>query len=255
MKKTGFWRLIVVVLIVCLPLSLFAGCGSGGAGGPGGEGDAAGPAPVPDGLQSEDAEPGSGPSSNDDAPAGGPSGNGDAPAGDDNGSALAGEDNAGKTLIVYFSHTGNTERVAKQIHEAVGGDMFQIMTDNVYPEDYDACVEQAKQEKKDGFRPVLKGGVENMDQYDVVFIGYPIWISTMPMALFTFLETYDMSGKTVIPFCTYGGSRFGDSIKDIKKLCPDSDILDGLAIKRDGGDSLAADVEKWLRKIGLVEAN
>ena len=173
------------------------------------------------------------------------------PSNDENDPAV--EENNDKILIAYFSHTGNTERVANQIHENIGGDLFRITTANIYPEDYDTCVEQAKQEKKDGFRPVLTAEVENMDQYGIVFIGYPIWISTMPMALFTFLETYDLTGKTVIPFCTYGGSRFGDSLKDIKKLCPDSLILDGLAIKRDGGDSLPDDVEKWLKKIELIE--
>ena len=227
MKKIDFRIFIVVVLTAFLSLMLFAGCSAGGSAG------TAESVAAPDIPEAGEIESAAEPSNGENDP--------------------AVEENNDKILIAYFSHTGNTERVANQIHENIGGDLFRITTANEYPEDYDTCVEQAKQEKKDGFRPVLTVEVENMDQYGIIFIGYPIWISTMPMALFTFLETYDLSGKTVIPFCTYGGSRFGDSLKDIKNLCPDSMILDGLAIKRDGGDSLPDDVEKWLKKIELIE--
>ena len=154
-----------------------------------------------------------------------------------------------KILIAYFSHTGNTENMANLIHASIGGDLFEIVTVDPYPEDYDACVAQARQEKADGYRPALSSEVTDMDSYDFVFFGYPCWFSTMPMACFTFLETYDLSGKTVIPFSSYGGTGWGESLDDIKSLCPNSTILEGLAVKRDGGANLSDKIEKWLKEI------
>jgi flavodoxin len=131
-------------------------------------------------------------------------------------------------LVAYFSHTGNTRVIANQIHENVGGDIFEIVTVDPYPDDYNACVDKAKQEQDDNSRPELATKVENMDSYDVVFVGYPNWWGTMPMAVFTFLEEYDFSGKTIVPFCTHEGSGLGRSVEDIKELCPQSTILEGL---------------------------
>ena len=162
------------------------------------------------------------------------------------------EENSAGILIAYFSHTGNTENMANLIHENIGGDLFEIVTVDPYPEDYDTCVAQAKREKADSYRPALSSGVTDIDSYSVVFIGYPCWISTMPMACFTFLETYDLSGKEVIPFSSYGGTGWGESLDDVKTLCPDSTILEGLAVRRDGGSSLPGDIEKWLKKIGQL---
>jgi flavodoxin len=164
----------------------------------------------------------------------------------------SGAGGTGKILIAYFSHTGNTANMANLIQGNVGGDLFEITTIDAYPDDYDTCVAQAKQEKADGYRPALAAEVIDMDSYDIVFIGYPIWISTMPMAVFSFCESYDFSGKTIIPFCSYGGGGAGSSYKDMKALCPDSTFLDGKSIKRNGGDSLPADIEKWLGKIGRI---
>ncbi len=155
--------------------------------------------------------------------------------------------------MAYFSHAGNTREIANQIHEKVGGDIFEIVTVDPYPEDYNACVNQAKQEQDDNSRPELAAKVENMDSYDVVFVGYPNWWGTMPMAVFTFLEEYDFSGKTIVPFCTHEGSRLGRSVEDIKKLCPQSTILEGLAVR--GGDVKNAqnEVSEWLRETGMKE--
>ncbi|WP_229395352.1 flavodoxin [Methanosarcina sp. DH1] len=158
-----------------------------------------------------------------------------------------------KILVAYFSHTGNTRVIANQIHEKVGGDIFEIVTVNPYPTDYDAVVDQAKQEQEDNYRPQLKTKVENMDSYDVVFIGYPNWWGTMPMSVFTFLEEYDFSGKTIIPFCTHEGSGLGRSVEDITELCPQSTILDGLAIRGSSVETAQDDVSEWLRKIGMAE--
>lgn len=160
-----------------------------------------------------------------------------------------------KNLVVYFSHSGNTQKIAELIHEKVGGDIFRIETANPYPQDYNACVEAARSEQENKARPALANRVENMDAYDTVFIGYPNWWGTMPMALFTFLEEYDLSGKRVIPFCTHEGSGLGRSVGDIAKLCPNSTILEGLAVR--GSEAEAGNgaktADKWLRALGAMK--
>jgi flavodoxin len=162
----------------------------------------------------------------------------------------------GNILIVYFSRTGNTREVANQIHQAVGGDIIEIRTLHPYPEEYRATTEQAKQEQETNFRPPLTTDVKSMDSYDVVFIGYPIWWGTLPMALFTFLEKYHFDGKTLIPFCTHEGSHLGRSVTDIEVLCPSSTISDGLALR--GGNSgyvktepARRDVAEWLSTLHI----
>jgi flavodoxin len=155
-------------------------------------------------------------------------------------------------LIAFFSRSGNTQVVANQIHESLGGDVFRIVTVDPYPTDYDAVVNVAEREQKNGYRPRLSNQVANMESYGVVFVGYPNWWSTMPMAVFSFLEQYDFSGKKIAPFCTHEGSALGRSVQDIRKLCPQSVILDGLAIR--GGNVVAAkkDVRAWLKNILIL---
>jgi flavodoxin len=161
--------------------------------------------------------------------------------------------NAGnkKLLIAYFSKTGNTREIANQIHASVGGDMFEIKTVDPYPADYNATVDQAKRELEVSYRPKLTATVPNMAAYDVMFLGYPNWWGTMPMALFTFLEGYDFAGKTIIPFCTHEGSRLGRSVSDLRKFCPQATLLDGLAIQGSSVKSAQNDVATWLRQIGM----
>jgi flavodoxin len=156
----------------------------------------------------------------------------------------------GKILVAYFSWSGNTRAIAEQIHQAVGGDLFEIKTVNPYPEEYHPTTEAAKQEQESNARPVLAVQVNDMDSYDVVFVGYPIWWGTLPMTLFTFLEQYDFSGKTIIPFCTHEGSALGRSIADIKKLCPRSTVREGLAIRGRNAGNAQSDIAAWLKKIG-----
>ncbi len=155
-------------------------------------------------------------------------------------------------LIAYFSHSGNTRIIANQIHEGIGGDIFEIMTIDRYPSGYDEVVKQARKELDGGYRPELKTKVENMESYDVVFIGYPNWWGTVPRPIVAFLSEYDFSGKTVVPFCTHGGSGLGKSVMDIAELCPQSTILDGLAIR--GGEVKNAQhkVSEWLRELGMI---
>ncbi len=168
-------------------------------------------------------------------------------------------------LIAYFSRSGNnyvsgrienlpvgnTEVVANTIREMIGGDLFHIEAVHAYPKDYTETTEVAQQEMRANARPKLTGHLETMASRDVIFLGYPNWWGTMPMPVFTFLEEYDLSGKTIVPFCTHEGSGLGRSVSDIKKLCPKSTVLEGIAIR--GGDVRNAldEVSEWLRKIGM----
>ena len=168
-----------------------------------------------------------------------------------------------KYLIAYFSRpgnnyvggsivnlpVGNTEVVAKMIHEQTGGDLFRIEAVKAYPGDYKETTEVAQQELRANARPKLSSHVENMAFYDVIFLGYPIWWSTMPMTVFTFLEGYDFSGKTIAPFCTHEGSGFGHSIMDIKKSCPHSTVLDGIAIRGGNVINARSEVAQWLGEV------
>ncbi len=149
-----------------------------------------------------------------------------------------------KNLIVYYSRKGqnywngsikelakgNTEIVAEMIERAVGGDIFEVETVKEYAEDYYACIAEAKQELQVQARPEIKAYVENMADYDTIFLGYPNWWGTMPMAMCTFLEHYDFSGKTILPFCTNEGSGMGSSERELKKLCAGAQVVQGLSI-------------------------
>jgi flavodoxin len=159
-----------------------------------------------------------------------------------------------KILVAYFSWGGNTREMAKQIQQASGGDLFEIATVKPYPKDYDECVELAKKEQQENVRPALADTVKNFAAYDAVFVGYPNWWGTMPQALFTFLEKHSMSGKTVVPFNTHGGGRWGRSRDDLKKLCPNATILEGLTVSGNMVRRSKNDVVKWLQKIGMTES-
>lgn len=156
-----------------------------------------------------------------------------------------------KVLVVYFSHTGNTRVVAEKIQQLTGGDIFEIVTEHTYPQDYNQCVKQAQQELRDGFRPKLTAAIANIADYDTVFVGYPNWFGTMPTALFSFLETHDLAEKSIVPFCTHGGGRLGVSVDDIRQLCPRSDILEGLAVKGTNVNNSQPEIVAWLNKLGF----
>ena len=158
-----------------------------------------------------------------------------------------------KILVAYFSHSGNTREIANQIHKRVGGDIFEIVTVKPYPKVYRECTDAAKKELETNARPPLAKEVANMDSYDVVFIGYPSWWGTLPMALFTFLEKYDFAGKTVIPFCTHEGSALGRSLQDITKLAPKAKLLEGLAVRGGSVKGAQNEVAAWLAKIGMAK--
>ena len=163
--------------------------------------------------------------------------------------------NGKKVLVAYFSWSGNTKYAAQYIAQKLGADEFDLIREKPYPTEYTPCTEDAKAEKEAGERPAIKGKVENMAQYDVVFVCVPVWWYTAPMPVFTFLEQYDLKGKTVIPFCTaYSGPS--STLKDIVKATPNSDHRDGICIvtKEMGGqgmDSKTAKIDKWLGEIGF----
>ncbi len=154
-------------------------------------------------------------------------------------------------LVVYFSQTGNTETIAGMIAEHTGGELFHVETVTVYPDEYNDLIEVAKEEQDNDERPELASAVEDMDRYQTVFIGFPNWWGTMPMAMFTFLESYDFAGKRVIPFCTHEGSALGRSESDIAALIPEAELQKGLAVRGSNVDSAEDDVVSWLEELGF----
>lgn len=171
-----------------------------------------------------------------------------------------------KSLIAYYSRkgnnyvggsivnlpVGNTEVIAGKIQALTGGDLFQIQTVKPYPDDYTKTTRVAQDELSQNARPELTETVSDMGDFDVIYLGYPNWWGTMPMAVFTFLESYDFAGKTIVPFCTHEGSGIGSSERDIKKLCPDAKLLSGLAIRGGSVSKADKDLANWLTKLGLV---
>lgn len=148
---------------------------------------------------------------------------------------------------------GNTEVIANMIQDAAGGDLFLIETEKKYSADYDIVVDYGQQEQKEKTRPKLSSHIKNMEDYDIVFIGFPNWWYDMPMAVYSFLEEYDFNGKTVIPFTTHGGSGFSSSEKKIKSMLNGATMLEGLAVSGSKSTGAQRDVNEWLRKLGMTD--
>ncbi len=170
-------------------------------------------------------------------------------------------------LVAYFSlageqygvgviEEGNTSIIAKMIAEQTGADLFEIEAVNAYPETYDGLLDVSRQEMSDNARPEIAGTVDNMEDYDIVFVGYPNWWGDMPMIVYNFLESYDFSGKTVIPFCTHGGSGLSDTESTIADITG-AEMMDGFDIAGEAAqnqrDKASEAVTEWLRKGGFVE--
>ncbi len=168
-----------------------------------------------------------------------------------------------KALVAYFSRAGenygvgviekgNTEIVSEIIADEVGADIFRIQTVNAYPESYEECTKVARQERDSGTRPELASAVANFDGYDVIYLGYPIWYGDMPMAVYTFLESYNFTGKTIVPFCTHAGSGLADTVNSIRSVCGGATVLSGLAIvgttAQNDTDGVRASVNAWIKK-------
>lgn len=142
--------------------------------------------------------------------------------------------------------TGNTELAAGIIAELTGADLFKIEQVQPYAKEYNECIAQAQADQKRDARPELKSWPDSLDEYDEIYLGYPNYWSTMPMAVFTFLEHFDLSGKIIKPFCTHEGSGMGSSEGDIKRLCPSSEVRKGLAIRGANVSRAKKDIEKWI---------
>ena len=168
-----------------------------------------------------------------------------------------------KILTVYYSRKGenyvngsiknitkgNTERVAEFIQKAVGGDLFEVQTVHEYDKDYYKCIDEAKKELREKARPEIKGYPENFESYDTIFVGYPNWWGTMPMCMFTLLEHFDLSGKTIIPFCTNEGSGMGVSERDLKNLCHNATVKSGLSIHGAESEQSEVKVSAWAKAL------
>ena len=167
-----------------------------------------------------------------------------------------------KILTVYYSRKGenyfpdgirsvpkgNTAFAAGHIQTAVGGDLFEIDTVKPYGDTYKACVAQSVQEAKAKARPEIKNYVEDMSQYDTIFVCYPCWCGTAPMCVFTFLEHYDLSGKKIVPLCTNEGSGMAGSVADIKASCPGAEVAEGLSFRGHLCESGAEEIGAWAKE-------
>ncbi len=169
-------------------------------------------------------------------------------------------------LVTYFSHAGenynvgvieegNTAKLAKVIAEQTGAELFEIVPVVDYPHSYDECLEVATAEHREDARPEYVGDVENWEQYDTIFIGYPIWWGEIPNIVYTFMENHDFAGKTVIPFNTHEGSGQSHSQRDIERTLPDASVLKGLAVRgataQNDADATAKAVSDWLSGLGM----
>ena len=171
-----------------------------------------------------------------------------------------------KTLIAFFSRAdenyfggamryvkvGNTEIVVNEMKEMIDADIFKIEMKDPYSPVYMTCIDEAKKDLRAKARPELVSMPESIDAYDTVVLAYPNYWGTMPMAVFTFLENFDFSGKTVLPLCTNEGSGMGGSERDIKKTCPGADVKSGLSVTGSEAANAAGRVKKWLAANGLI---
>ncbi|OUP11080.1 flavodoxin [Collinsella sp. An2] len=170
-----------------------------------------------------------------------------------------------RPLIAYFSRAGqnyvngqvralavgNTEVVARMIAEETGGDLFRIETVHEYAVDYTECTEEAADEKRLKARPKLRALPKNIDDYDTVILGYPNWWGTMPMAVYTFLESFDFTNKVIMPFCTHEGSGLSGTERDIARTCPGAEVVAGLAIHGADAAHARSQVQAWLAHNGF----
>lgn len=157
----------------------------------------------------------------------------------------------GRTLVVYFSHTGNTENVANFIHEAVGGDIVKLEPVNAYTDDYNTLLDVAQEEQRNDARPEIATQIDNIDEYDTIFLGYPNWWQDCPMIIYSFLDEYDLSGKTIAPFCTSGGSGLSGTPRTIQNEEPNATVTEGLSVMDSSSSNSQSEVQSWLSEIGF----
>lgn len=165
----------------------------------------------------------------------------------------AGAQNNTKSLVAYYSRTCNTQTVATYIQELTGADIFRIETQKAYPEEYRPTTDIAKEELNSNARPPIKGKVNNIDEYDTIYIGFPIWWGTYPMAIATFIDNHNLEGKTIIPFCTHGGGGVDKGFTDLQKTAPKSTHKKGLSLNGSRANDSKTAIEKWLREIKIIQ--
>lgn len=159
------------------------------------------------------------------------------------------QENGTRILIAYFSKTGTTEAAAREIQRETGGDLFEITAAEPYPSSYESTVNRALRERDENARPPLSSAVENMSEYDVILLGYPIWWHTAPMVIDTFIESYDLSGKTILPFATSGGSDVEESMPDVRRLGEQQGASVGTGLTANALDSDT--IRQWLEANGI----
>lgn len=155
------------------------------------------------------------------------------------------------TLVVYFSNSGNTEILANFIRNYVGGDIVVLEPTVAYPEDYNDLLDVAQEEQQSDDRPAFNDLNIDVNDYDTIFIGYPNWWGDMPMIIYTFFDTYDLSGKTIAPFNTSGGSGLSRTVGTIRELEPDATVTEGFTVLGDDVDHAMSDVEEWIDSLNL----
>ena len=159
----------------------------------------------------------------------------------------------GKALVAYFSRTGNTRVIANQIRRALGADLFEIQPAEPYPEDYEATVSQAQRERDTGHEPPLKATVPNAGSYDVIFLGFPIWGTTTPPVIRSFLSGHDVSGKDLVPFVTHGGYGLGESMAVVAERAPQARLLEGFSMQADQERETLSRVTRWLSGVPVAK--
>lgn len=165
--------------------------------------------------------------------------------------ALYGADAISSASVVV---PGNTARLGEWIWQETGGDLFSIQVKDPYPSDYEECMDRASREDAENARPELVGSVEDFSNYDVIFLGFPNWWGSVPMPVLSFVEEYDFSGKTVVPFCAHGTGGLSATVRDLKAALPDSAaVLDSLGVYRADIMEAQPAVQDWLKKLGFVE--
>ena len=159
-----------------------------------------------------------------------------------------------KMLIIYFSHTGHTKTVAEEIHNFTGAPMVEILPETPFPTDHAKLVSLAEKQAAEGFWPAFTADLpKDMQVYDVIFLGFPIWAYTMPMIIYSFLDKHHFQGKSIAPFSTHAGSGIADAPEQIARLCPEAKILPGLAVRGTRAAESAAEVRTWLVKLGFLK--
>lgn len=157
----------------------------------------------------------------------------------------------GKSLVLFYSWSGNTKTIATQISQKTGAEILELELVKPYSTNYNTCIDEAKKDQEQGARPAIQTAIPDLSGYDVIYLGYPNWWGTIPMHFYTLFEQNAFSG-TIAPFCSHGGGGLGRSVSDIRRLAPNATVTDGLSVSSAGGRSLSGDIDTWLGRTGLA---